>query len=118
MLAVTNNSLVCCALGGPFGGLFYFAHFHLDLLIAALPLCISSYRFEFWVPIESHWLGMHIMILSLNGALPLYNTVHAYVLHEPSKAQSTMLLTLLCACISIVLQAGLYHVYNMRRRLG
>ena len=51
------------------------------------------------------------MILSLNGALPLYKTVHAYVLHEPSKAQSTMLLTLLCACISIVLQAGLHHVY-------
>ena len=93
LLAVTNNSLVCCALGGEFGGLFYFAHLHLDLLIAALPLCISSQRFELLVPIERHWFGMHIMSLSLNGALPLYNTVHAYVFHELSKALSTMLLT-------------------------
>ena len=36
---------------------------------------LSSYRFEFWVPIELHLLGMHILILSLNGALPLYNTI-------------------------------------------
>ena len=76
------------------GGLFYFAHLHLDLLIAALPLCISSYRFELWVPIERHWLGMHIMIWSLNGALPFYNTIIACVLHELSKAQLFMLLTL------------------------
>ena len=114
MLAVTNNSLVCCALGGLLGGLFYFAHLHLDLLIAALPLCISLYRFELWVPIERHWLGMHIMIWLLNGVLPLYNTIIAYVLHELSKAQFSMLLTL-CVCISIVLHiayiVGLHHVY-------
>ena len=61
-------------------------------LIATLPMCISSYRFECWVPIERHWLGMHIMIVSLNGALPLNNTILAYVLHELRKAQSTMLL--------------------------
>ena len=30
---------------------------------------------------------------SLNGALPLYNTILAYVLHELSKAQYPMLLT-------------------------
>ena len=78
-----------------------FAHLHFDLLIAALPVCIYSYRFELWVPIERHWLEMHIMILSLNGVLPLYNTVLDYVLHELSKAQFTMLL--MCACISIVL---------------
>ena len=77
-----------------------FAHLHFDLLIAALPVCIYSYRFELWVPIERHWLEMHIMILSLNGVLPLYNTVLDYVLHELSKAQFTMLL--MCACISIV----------------
>ena len=75
MLAVTNNSLVCCALGGPLGGplggLFYFAHLHLYLLIATLPLCISSCRFELRIPIERHWLGMHIIIFSLNGAIPL-----------------------------------------------
>ena len=58
-----------------------------------LPLGISSYRFELWVPIERHWLGMHIMILSLIGALPLYNTILAYVLNELSKAQFTLLLT-------------------------
>ena len=57
---------------------------------------LSSYRFEFWVPIELHLLGMHIIILSLNGALPLYNTILAYVLHELSKAQLSMLLSL-CA---------------------
>ena len=77
----------------PVCGLFYFAHLHLDLLIAALPLCISSYRFELWVPIARHWLGMHIMIWSLNGALSLYNTIIDYVLHELSKAQFSMLLT-------------------------
>ena len=69
------------------------AHLHFDLLITALPLCISSYRFELWVPlvhIERHWFGMHIMILSLNGALPLYNTIIAYVLDELSKAQISM----------------------------
>ena len=71
LLAVTNNSLVCCALGGPLGGLFYFAHLHLYLLIATLPLCISSCRFELRIPIERHWLGMHIIIFSLNGAIPL-----------------------------------------------
>ena len=46
---------------------------HVNLLIAALAVCISSYRFELRVPIERHWLGMHIMIWSLKGALPLYN---------------------------------------------
>ena len=52
------------------------------------------------------------MILSLNGALPVYNTVHADILHELSKAQSTSnyAVNILCACISNVLQAGLYHV--------
>ena len=69
------------------------AHLHLDLLIAALPLGISSYRFELWVSIERHWLGMHILIWSLNGVLPLYNTIIYYVLHELSKAQFAMLLT-------------------------
>ena len=57
------------------GGLSYFAHLHLYLLIAALSLCISSYSFQLWVPIERTWLGMHIIILSLNGALPLYNII-------------------------------------------
>ena len=66
------------------GELFYFAHLHLDLLIAALPLCISSYRFELWVPIERHWLGMQIMIWSSNGALPLYNTIIAMNLAKRS----------------------------------
>ena len=87
------------------GGLFYFDHLHLDLLIAALPLCISSYCFEFWVHIERHWLGMYILILLLNGALPLYNTILAYALHELSKAQSTMLLTYRAP--ALVLQAAL-----------
>ena len=85
-----------CAIWEPLGGLFNFAHLHLYLLIAALPLCISSYRFEFWVPIELHLLGMHIIILSLNGVLPRYNTILAYVLHELSKEQLPMLLRL-CA---------------------
>ena len=73
------------------------------------------YRFEFLVPIERHWLGMLIMILSLNGALPLYNTVHAYVLHELSKAQSTMLLTY-CAP-ALVLHCRQAYITYMRRRL-
>ena len=57
---------------------------------------LSSYRFEFWVPIELHLLGMHNIMLSLNGALPLHNAILAYVLHELSKAQLSMLLSL-CA---------------------
>ena len=92
MLAFTINSLVCCGLGGLLGGLFYFAHLHLDLLIAAVPLFISSYRFEIWVPIERHWLGIHIMIWSLNRDLLLYNTIIVYVLHGLSEAQFSMLL--------------------------
>ena len=55
------------------------------LVNCGISLCISSYRFELWVPVERHWLWMHIIILSLNGALPLYNTILAYVLHELSK---------------------------------
>ena len=38
---------------------------------ATLPLCISSCSFELWIPIERHWLGMHIIIFSSNGAIPL-----------------------------------------------
>ena len=49
------------------------------------------------------------MILSLNGALPLYNTMLAYVLRELSKAQSTMLLTYCVA--ALVLQTGLDHLH-------
>ena len=55
------------------------------------------------------------MILSLNGALPLYNTVHAYVLHELSKAQSTMLLTYCAPALVLYLEgpvpARAYHCY-------
>ena len=93
------------------GGLFYFAHLNLYLLIAALPLCISSYRFELWVPIELHLLGMHIIMLSLNGALPLYNTIFAYVLHELSKAQLPMLL-ILCAPALVLYCMYAYITYT------
>ena len=48
------------------------------------------------------------MILSLNGALSLNNTILDYVLNELSKAQFTMQLTL-CACISIVLGGCPFH---------
>ena len=61
------------------------------------------------------------MIWSLNGALPLYNTIIAYVLHELSKAHFSMLLTL-CVCISIVLHiayiVGLHHVYPWAARMS
>ena len=59
------------------------------------------------------------MILSLNGALPVYNTVHAYVLHELSKAQSTMLLTYCApALVMYCRQAGLYHVYAWAAKMS
>ena len=51
-----------------------------------------SHRFGLWVPIGRHWLGMHIMIWSLNGALPLYNTIIAYVLNELCKSLFSRLL--------------------------
>ena len=100
----------------------YFAHLHLDLLIAALPLCISSYRFELWVPFERHWLAMHIMIWSLNGALPLYNTIIAYVLHELSKVQFSMLLTYCAPALVFVLHiayiVSLHHVYPWTAKMS
>ena len=74
------------------------------------------------VPIERHWLGMHIMIWSLNGALPFYNTIIACVLHELSKAQLFMLLTYWALCISIVLHVayivGLHHVYPYAAKMS
>ena len=72
-----------------------------------LPLCISSNHFELWVPIERHWLGMHIMILSFNGALPLYNPILAYVLHELCKAQFTLLLTYCAPALVLYCMSGL-----------
>ena len=72
---------------------------------------LSSYRFECWVPIELHLLGMHIIILSLNGALPLYNTIFAYVLHELSKAQLPMLLSL-CAPALVLYCMYAYITYT------
>ena len=55
------------------------------------------------------------MILSLNGALPVYNTVHAYVLHELSKAQSTMLLTY---CVpALVMYCRQAYITYMRGQL-
>ena len=98
---------VCC-------GLLYFAHLHLDLLITVLPLCISSYRFELWVPIDCLWLGMHLSMLSLNGALPFYNTILAYVLHELSKAQCTMLF-IYCVPV-LVLYSLLPYITYIRTR--
>ena len=108
---MVNKKLVCLIPMSVCCGLFYFAHLHLDLLIVALPLCISSYRFEFWVPIELHLLGMHIIMLSFNGALPLYNTIFAYVLHELSKAQLPMLLSL-CAPALVLYCMYAYITYT------
>ena len=80
------------------------------VVVAALPLCISSYRFELWVPIERHGLGMHILLLSLNVDLPLYNTILANFLHELSKAQFLMLLTL-CAPVLVLYRMYAYITY-------
>ena len=82
-------------------GLFYVAHLHLDLLIAALLLCISSYRFELWVPIARHWLGMHIMIWSLNGALQTHFVAHRLNLlaARPIKACPPGFAWFSCVCV-------------------
>ena len=49
-----------------------------------------------------------MIMLSLNGALPLYNQILAYVLDELSKAQFTMLLTY---CAPALVLYCMYDIY-------
>ena len=74
---------------------------------------------HFLVPLwtmGTYWLSLarNASMLSLNGALPFYNTILAYVLHELSKAQCTMLLIY---CVPVcVLYSLLPYITYIRTR--